>query len=802
MSFDSLLSDLRFAIRALLRRPAFAALALLTLGLGIGANTAIFSVVRAVILKPLPYENPDQLVILWEEDPNREFAQTPASAQDFFAWRDGLESVDGVIGGRQLQYAVTGSGQPEHIPAFQVSAEFFDVFGVAPILGRGFDASETQPGENHKVVLSHGLWTTRWGQDRGVIGQTVDMEGTPHEIIGVMPAGFAFPTMAQMWTPLVIPDAWIEDVNRHFLTVLARVSDGRTVDDVDREIARIADLRSTDFPESNEGWRANARPLHDQMTQGVRGMLWLLFGAVGFVLLIACVNVANLLLVRASGRTQELSVRAALGAGKGRIVRQLLTESVVLSVGGTLIGVLGAWLAIRLLLGLSPIVVPAGGEVQIDLAVLGFAVFTAFGAALLFGAFPAVSVWRSDLNSGLRSGTRGGAGGAGGALRSFLVVTETALAMILVTGAGLMLQTVGRLMDVETGMDVENVVTAGFSLPSARYPEAQDRILFYERLVDRARQMPGVEAAVLNPWLPPGGGPMFHVRIEGVHDAWTADLPLARSRTVSDGYFEALGIPLLQGRPIEAGDRADSELVAVVDQAFVDVHFPGEDPLGKQIRTLEDVPRTIVGVVGNVMNAGIAQDAGPTTYLPYGQAAYGFGQRLILKTAGDPESFIPALREVIWEMDGDLALNGVETLESRLSDSVSVQRFNAVLLASFAGLALLLAAIGIYGVMSFTVRERTRELGVRMALGASGRLVQMMVLRRAAGLVVTGVVVGVVASLGLSQVISSFLFGVEPTDPRTLIGVVGMLCGVGLLASWVPAFRASRLQPQVALRDD
>lgn len=802
MTLDTIARDLRFSLRALLKRPGFATLALLTLGLGIGANTAIFSVVDTVLLRPLPYPEPERIVALWEQDGGRDFANTPVSAQDFEAWQEEMQTLEHIAAGRPAGFALTGGGEPEQIPGIRVSADFFDVFGRSPDLGRAFTEEETIDGAHRVAVLSHALWVRRWGADPGVLGETIELDGERFEVIGVMPEGFAFPSAARIWTPLVISDQEYDDTGRHFLLAFGRMQSGTSLAQVDREIARIAERRASDLPRSNGGWTATAVSMHEQMTQNVRGMLWVLLGAVGFVLLIACGNVANLLLVRASGRQREMAVRAALGAGKGRLIRQVLTESVVLSAGGAILGLGIAWIALELMLGVGPIAVPGGGSVTIDLRVFGFAALVALGSGLLFGSVPAFSVWRSDLNRGLRAGARGAAGGPGGRMRDTLVVLEMAMALVLVTGAGLMLQSVNRMLDVDIGMDVQNVAVAGFTLPPARYPDPQERLLFYSTLLERAGQLPGVEHATLNPWLPPGGGPLLHVRIEGVHPEWTADLPLARMRAVPPGYFDAMGIPLLRGRDFSANDAVDSDLVAIVDQAFVDVHFPDEDPIGKRFRTLQDAPRTIVGVVGNVTNAGLTNDAGPTDYLPYTQAAFGFGQQLILKTSGDAEAAIPMLREVIWEADADLPLNGVGTLESRLRTSIQGPRFNAMLLGLFAALALVLAAIGIYGVMAFTVRERTRELGLRMALGATGAAVQSLVLRRAGLLVLAGVALGLLVSAGLTRMISTYLFGIQATDPRTLVGVVVLLCGVGLVASWVPAVRASRLDPQVALREE
>ncbi|MEQ8330945.1 MAG: ABC transporter permease [Longimicrobiales bacterium] len=801
VTVDSLFQDVRFAARTLLRRPGFTVLALLTIALGIGANTAIFTVVNSVLLRPLPYPDPHELVMIWEQDRTRGWDRVPTNAEDFLAWQAGATTFEALGAGQNASFTLAEGGEPEQVPGFRVTAGFFQVFGVAPLLGRPFGPEANVDGAHRQVVLSHALWQRRFGGDPGIVGTAIGVDGDRYEVVAVMPEGFQFPSAARMWAPIVFSEAQLQDRNWHFLLTVGRVADGSDVEAARAEMRTIAARLTEDFPDSNDGWGVDVFPLHGEMTNAVRSMLLVLLGAVGFVLLIACANVANLLLVRASGRARELSVRTALGAGKARLVRQLLTESVLLAGLGGLLGLGLAYLALDLLLALSPIVVPGGGQVRIDTWVLLATALGALGTGVFFGLAPAVSVWRTDLQSTLKEG-RGQAGGSGRRMRGVLVVTEMALALVLVTGAGLMLQSVQRLLDVDVGVDTDNVLVTQFSLPGAAYPTQAEQVLFYDQLLERAAAIPGVRGAALTPLVPPASGGQFHVRIEGVHDAWTMDLPVARSRGVSVDYFEVMGIPLVRGRTFTEADGGDSELVVVVDQAFVEAHFPSEDPLGRQIRTLLDQPRQIIGVVGNVANSGLGNEAGPTTYFPYRQQAFGNTMSLVVRTQADPYDAVPSVQEAVWGLDPDLPLVGVASLEDRLAQSVSQSRFNSTLLTLFAVLALVLAGVGIYGVMAFTVTERTAELGLRMALGASGSSVRSLVVRKAMALTAGGILVGVLASLALTRVIASFLYGVEPTDPLTLGVVAVLLCLVALTASYLPALRASRLDPLRALREE
>lgn len=791
---------MRYALRTLARRPGFTALALVTVAIGIGANSAIFTVVNAVLLRPLPYPEPHRLVMVWEQDRTRGWDKVPASAEDFLEWRRETRTMEALAAGSGASFSLTSAGTPEQVPGFRVTADFFRVFGVEPLLGRPFTVDANVMEAHRKVVLSHGLWERRYGADPAIVGTLVEVDGEGYEVVAVMPPGFHFPNTAQLWAPLVISEGQLQDRNWHFLLPVGRLAPGVELAQAQAEFATLAARLEEEHPGSNSGWGTHLLPLHEEMTSAVRSTLWVLLGAVGFVLLIACANMANLLLVRSAGRSRELAVRAALGAGRGRLARQLLTESLLLAGAGGLLGLALAGWTLDLLVALSPINVPGGGAVTMDGVVLAVTAAGTLVTGLLFGTVPALALLRADLQGALKDGGRGEAGGSGRRLRGSLVVAEMALALVLVTGAGLMVQSVRSLLDVEVGVGNQEVILAQFSLPVAAYPTPEERILFYDALLERARGIGGVEGATLTSVAPPASGGQFHVRIEGVHDAWTMDLPVARSRSVAAGYFETLGIPLLRGRTLTDEDRAEGARVVVVDQAFVDQHLSDGDPLGRLIRTLEDEPRTIVGVVGNVTNTGLGTEAQPTTYLPYRQTPFGNTMTLALRTPSDPYTFVPALQEAVWGLDPNLPLVAVESLADRLRNSVSQPRFNSTLLTLFAFLALSLAGVGIYGVMAFTVGERTREMGLRMALGASGGEVRGLVLRGALGLAVGGIVLGLAASLALGRVISGFLFGIEPADPLTLAGVAVLLCGVALTAAWVPARRASRVDPMVALR--
>ena len=800
-TMESVAQDIRFAIRSLRRRPAFTILVLATIGLGIGANTAIFTVVNSVLLRPLPYPEPDELVMVWEQDRVRGWDRVPGSAEDFLVWRSESSTMEAISGGVPSSFSLTGEGTPEQVSGFRVAAGFFDVFDVPPALGSVFADGSNVAGQEQQVVLSHGLWQRRFGGDPSWVGRTVEIDGASMEVVGIMPEGFQFPSSAQLWAPLVFSDAQLQDRNWHFLLTVGRLAEGSSIEAARAELRTIASRLGQEFPDSNADFGIEVQPLHLEMTNAVRTMLWVLLGAVGFVLLIACANVANLLLVRATARSGELSLRTALGAGRSRLIRQVLTESVLLAGGGAVLGLGIALLGLDALLAISPVTVPGGGEVTIDRWVLGVTVAGAVVTGLLFGLAPALAVWKTEVAAGLREGRDRSAGG-GRRLRSALVVSEIALALVLVTGAGLMVQSVRKMLDVDVGVDTKNALVGQFSLPAAEYPGPAEQVLFYDELLTRASAIPGVEAAALSNLVPPAGGGQYHVRIEGVHEEWTMDLPVSRTRAVSTNYIETMGIPVLRGRAFVETDDSDGPMVVVVDQAFADQHFPSEDPIGRQIRTLLDAPREIVGVVGNVTNAGLQNASGPTVYFPYAQHAFGNSQTLILRTASDPTPFTPALQEAIWSLDSDLPLVGVATLEDRLSNSVAQPRFNSLLLSVFGGLAALLAAIGIYGVMAYSVSQRTTELGLRMALGASKGEVRGLILRSAVTLAVSGVVVGLVASIGLTRTIEGFLFGVEATDPLTLGMVAVGLCAVAVAASLIPAVRASRLEPVTALRED
>jgi putative ABC transport system permease protein len=797
---ESLLQDLRFTARALMRRPGFTFIAALTIALGVGANTAIFTVVNSVLIRPLPYPDADRIVAVFEQEHARGWPRAPGSAEDFLAWREESKSFATLAGMSQQSFNLTGDGAAERITGGAVTGGFFEVFGVSPQLGRTFGREANVAGANRLAVLSHALWMRRFGADANVIGRLIEVNGEPFEVTAVMPQSFRFPGNADLWVPIVFSEAQLQDRNWHFLFTVGRLADGATLAQARTELKTIAQRLAVDHPDSNAGWDIDAFPLHGELVASVRTMLLVLLGAVGFVLLIACANAANLMLVRAAGRGREMAVRAAIGAGRGRLVQQLLTESVLLSALGGAAGLLLALWGVRALVAVSPITVPAGGTVSLDGRVLLFSLLATVVTGLLFGLAPVSLLRNAGMYEGLKDGTRGSSATGGNRLRSSLIVAETALALVLAAGAGLTIQSLLRLQQVDVGVDTENLLVAQLSLSPAEYPP-ELQALFFAGLLERMSALPGVEAAAVTPFVPPASGPQFHVRIDGVHTEWTMDLPVARFRAVSPGYFEMMGIPLVRGRTFTDADRDGTGLVAIIDQAFADQLFPDRDPIGQSIRTLLDEPREIIGIVGNVANAGVGNDAMPTDYVPQSQTPLA-SQTLVVRTSRDPLLQSRPVQAVVREMDADLPVYGVGTLEERLAASIAAPRFNTVLLGLFAGLALVLAAVGIYGVMAFDVRDRTREIGLRMALGANRTTVVRMVLRRGLRLTLLGLVIGLIATVALGRIASSLLFGVEPSDPVTLASVAVLLGAVATLASAVPALRASRVDPLLALREE
>jgi putative ABC transport system permease protein len=808
LRMDKLRQDLAYAVRRLVKAPAFTLIAVATLALGIGANSAIFSVVSAVLLRPLPYDEPDRLVQVaqtWQGKATgiyspQNFLDVAAEAQSF----ESMAAID--AGGITL----TGNGAAARVEGAEVSASFFEVLRARPALGRGFEPNENEPGHAKATVLGHELWRSRFGADPGLVGRTVQLNREPYLVVGVAPKGFAFPEGAQIWTPIEYdPRFRSNSRGAWYLGVIARLKPGASVMGAREEVATIAARLAREYPEANEGVGGTVTLLHETLVGRSRPALLVLLGAVGLVLLIACVNVANLLLARMAARETELAVRSALGAGRGRLMRQLLTESVVLAALGGLAGLLLASLFLDSLLALQPEGVARIKEVRIDRAVVAFSAALSLATGLLFGVFPALQVTRGTTAPALREAGRGVLSGRGSRLRAGLVVGQMALAMVLLAGAGLLVRSFYGLVRVDPGFRPESALTFRLSLPEQAYPSEERRAVFFDEVLTRLAALPAVRstAAVTNL---PLGGTQFNISFEvaGRPPAPPAQQPSLEVRVATAGYFELMGIPIRRGRRFERRDGPESPQVVVLNESAVEAFFSGEDPLGKRI-TLglgreEGKPRPggeVVGIVGDVRERSLSQKAPPTIYLPYAQLPFS-SMNVLLRSAVPPRTLVPAVEAAVHGLDPELPVAGMRTLEEVVGRSVSEPRFYTILLGIFAVVALLLSALGIFGVLSFAVVQRHREIGIRVALGAHPADVLRMVLGRALGLVALGVSVGLFGALALSRTVRSLLFNLSPTDPATFGAVAVLLTLVALLASYLPARRATRVDPLEALRSE
>lgn len=798
------MNDLRFAVRQLLKNPGFTVVAVLTLALGIGATTTVFSLVDAVLLNPLPFDQPGQLVQVWEAPgPGQRNWASPGAFLDWKEHGSVFEDIS-LLDGRELN--LTGDGEPERVSGWGMSANGLKILRTQPFLGRGFAPDEDQPGKDQVVVLGHGFWQRRFGGDASVVGRTLRLNDQSHTVIGVLgPTPLPWgPT--DFVVPIAIRPSAANERGSHWLQAFGRLKSGETVEHAGTEMSAVAARLRPLYPAWKQGWGTTLLPLHEQITGKVRPTLLLLFGAVGCVLLIACGNVANLLLAKSASRQKEMAVRAALGASRWRVLRQLLTESVLLSATGALLGVLLAFWSLGAIRGLDAVNLPRAQELGLNLRVLGFAVLMSLLAGVAFGLMPALHTVRDGLNDLLKDGTRNTGTGSGNRVRSGLIVAEVALSLVLLLGAGLLLNSFVRLSHVPSGIDPRNVLNMQVTLPEKRYPDAERRTDFFERSLARISALPGVEAVGVVGKRPVGGGSMDTTfTIAGRTDAPPNGHGVDFDFCTPD-YFRTAGIPLRQGRPFAWSDKAGSPRVVIINEALARQHFPHQNPLGQRIHLdvgsgKIDEGWEIVGVVGDVRQHGLGKEVRPCVYRPQSFSFMGSGN-LLVRTAGAPLALAEPVRKAVLETDPNQPVANLQTLEQALAGSLAERRFLLLLLGGFAGAALLLAAIGLYGVIAFAVSQRTREIGVRMALGASRRHVLHLVLGSGMKLVGIGIVLGGVAALGLTRVLARQLYGVEPTDPVTFASVALMLLFVALLASWPPARRASRVDPMVALRSE
>lgn len=815
----TLLQDLRFGVRQMMKAPGFATATILTIALGIGATTAIFSLVNAVLLRPLPFPEPDRLVTTGPVDDRRPGSASSVGSMsypDFFDWRSRNHSFSGLAAFRDSTFTVSGVGEPRHLDGEIVSADFFKVLGVGPALGRGMALDDEKPG-THVVVLSHELWTSTFGSDPTIIGRAVRLDDKSYNVIGVMPAGFEFPIQnptPQLWTSLG-DDAYdptgdeplTAQRGAHMLGLVGRLRPGVTLQQATSDLSVITRNLAAQYPASNSHrLTAKVIPTIEYLVGDTRSALRMLFAAVVLMLLVACANVAGLLLARASRRRSEIAVRSAMGASRAQIVRQFLAESVLLSMVG---GVLGIFLAVLLLHGvlqLLPSDLPRAGSIGVDSTVLAFSLAISFVTGLLFGVLPALRTARVDPSVALRDGTRTASSGRGQhRLHNSLVIAQTAVGLVLLIGAGLLIRSFVRVLQVDPGFDRRNLLTASLSLPENRYSRDQ-QIAFYQDLLPRLRTLPGV-TSVSAGWPLPlssnGIGIGFDIEERPLPEGERA---ISRLSIIQPGYFQTLRIPVVRGREFQDTDTTKSKPVVVVNQAFANKYFPGEDVIGKRINpgigdgVITEVKREIVGLVGDVKVGELTKELVPEMYLPFAQSVV-TSPKIVIRTANNPVALISTVRGQVAQLDKNLPLYEVRTMDDVFSRSAAQQRFQALLVAGFAIISLLLCAIGLYGLLSYLVAQRTLEIGVRMALGAPRQSVLVMVLRRGMFLAASGVALGVAASLALTTFLRGMLFGVRPMDALTFIGVSAVLLVVCFLASSGPAYRAAALDPVKTLRD-
>ncbi|MEJ2217392.1 MAG: ABC transporter permease [Gemmatimonadota bacterium] len=790
------LSDLRYAIRGLFRRPMYSLVLVATLAVGIGANAAMFTVVDGVLLEPLPYPHADRLVWVWSLTPRGQPNTT--SALDYVDYRRASSFTDlATVGVFPRRLVVTGGEGPEVVVGRQASWNLFRMLGVKPLLGRTFVAADEADGPM-PIVLSYGLWQRRWGGSPSVVGRSVTLDGAPYEVVGVMPADFRPPRPAELWYPMRMSYGSAQGrANRNY-NVLGRLRDGVTPEAAQAQLQSIAKGLAETYPDANEGWSVGVRPMQDVYVGGIRNALWLLMGAVGLVLLVTCANLAALVLARSTGRRGEVAVRRALGASDGRVVGLLLMESVVVALAG---GALGLLLARVLLSGLSAVgagALPRLATVQLDGSVLLFTLLVSVATGLLFGLAPALWSRRADLVEGLREAARGATGGH--RLQSALVVGQVALSVVLLVGAGLLFRSFAEVRNVDVGFRPAGVLTAQVRLPAASYGQQRSPSLFWDDALARVRALPGVMGAGTVDYLPTtaGGGPY--------NEVWPADQPAPASseqkgavrRIVSPGYFATMGIPLLRGRDFAVTDTRESTPVAIVSRRFADDIFDGADPVGRSLFVWGQAWQ-IVALVGDVKLGSLEDDARATFYLAAPQVRPSSGI-LVVRTAGDPAALAPALRNVVHQVDADVPLSAVATMDAVVDSSLSGNRFRTLLLGSFAVIALLLAALGLYGVLAYFVGQRTHELGIRMALGAGKTQLLAEVLGRGLALAGTGVAVGLAGALLAGRLLRGLLFGVGASDAATLAATCLVLAAVALAASFLPAWRATRVDPVSCLR--
>ncbi|MGA9770146.1 MAG: ABC transporter permease [Blastocatellia bacterium] len=803
---ETLFQDIRYGFRMLLRSSSFTAVAIAALALGIGANTAIFSVVNAVLLRPLPFDQPDRLVKVWPQK-----HETSVSKAEFVEIRDNNRSFDDLALYSGWSFTLTGGDEPAKVSGARTTATFFSLLGVSAALGRTFLPGEDQPDRSHVAILSHGTWERRFGADQNIIGQSINIDGEVHTIVGVLKPDFKFPDNQfpkfefEVVVPAPLDPGNNDDFTAGYLNVMGRLKPEVSVEQAQAELVTIARNARVKFAHTpdNYGLNAAVTQLQTEMVGDTRPTLLILLGAVGLVLAVACANVANIQLARATARKREIAIRSALGAGRARVIRQLLTESVLLALIGGAMGVVLALWGIELLVSLLPAEMPRLNEIGIDRQVLGFSFGLSLLTGVLFGLAPAIQTSKPDLQRALKEGGRTSTTGAGGRLHSLLVVAEVALALMLVVGAGLLIKSFWRLRQVDPGFKAAGVLSLQIAPPAVRYAEGPRKRAFYNQVIERISALPGVKSVGGIHLLPMGGSNWNpELKVEDHPMPAGASLPSVDWRLITHDYFQAMGINLIRGRVFTQDDNEKSQPVAIVNETLARRYWPDEDPIGKRIRGgfegKEWVP--IVGVVGDVKEQALDGPTHLEMYRPYAQATFVSSLVLMVRTESEQSGLDATIRDEVWAVDRDVPVANIQPLAQVISKSVSARRSTVLLLAIFAGVALMLGAVGIYGIVAYTVSRRTHELGVRMALGATSGDVMRLIVGQGMRLILLGVALGLAGAFLATRVLSSLLFGVTATDPVTFAVTSLLLAGVALAACAVPARRATRVDPMVALR--
>jgi putative ABC transport system permease protein len=811
---SGLIQDFRYALRQFRKGPGFAAVAVITLALGIGFNTAIFSVVNAVLLRPLPFADASRLVRVWHVPPEKNFpgmTTFPVSAANYMDWERENQVFDHMAIYTYHGFTVTGGDKPEQLAAAAVSSGFFATLGVRPMLGRVLSPDEDQPGRSHVVVLSYPLWQEHFGANSDIVGRDINLDGQPYLVAGVMPASFRFPDFAQMWTPMAWTDQERAVRGEHHSIVIARLKPGVELKQAQSEMDTISGRLQQLYPDDDKGWGAVVVPMQQDLVSDVRPALLVLLGAVAFVLLIACVNVANLALAKTFSRQKEIAIRTALGATSARVLRQILTETVLLALSGGALGLAFAHFAVRLIVAFLADKLPHSTEVGLDSKVLIFTAVISVVTGIVAGVLPAFRLTRRDVNQALKQGLgRTDADSGGHRTRSILVVSEVALSLMLLIGAGLMIRSFQKLQNVNPGFDAHQVLTMSAMVSRAKFPSPDQAIRFFDQVLQRVRSLPGVESAAAIDNIPLTGGSHQPIAIEGRPVVPMSEQPEVDVRLISAGYMSAMHIPTLRGRDLRDTDVAGRPAVVLVSESMAQQFWPGEDPIGKRLTLtfFPDAIREVVGVVGDVKLDSLDQTRpSATLYFPFDQVSVpatggwtSFPMTLVVRSHSGSGELASAMSNAVHEVDRDIPLVDISTMDDLVANSLSQQRFNMLLLGAFAALALLLAAVGIYSVLSYSVKRSVREIGIRLALGAPLGDVLRMVMFEAVKPTLLGVAIGTAGALALGRVLSSLIFGVRPTDPITFLAVAALLAAVALVASIVPAYRASKVDPMVALR--